>query len=280
MILLTGGSGFLGKRVEKMLAGEKEEVVNLTRQNMYKNLTRMKVVKADLVNLKEIINKLQSFNKIETIIHLAAITDNNAQKEKDYDLNTLMANNIVKIGKLKKTKRIIFISSNAVNYSDRKYALTKMKAEEVIIQSGINYTVIRPTLIVGKESKDIRKMVNIFRRLPLIPLPAADLGKSNPIFVEDVVLFIRKCMNLPKVCQNKIYSIGGLEKQSSRELVTLILESYGLKKKIVSLPLWLISIINPSMAKMISDDISVGIEKYRSEMNWMPKKITPDLINS
>lgn len=206
---------------------------------------------------------------------MASITDNNAHSDKDFNKNQLMAKNLIKIGKKKGVKKIIFVSSNATRYSNRKYATTKMLTEEIIRKSKISHTIVRPTLIVGKGSLDVKKIKSMTDRLPFVPIPGAKMGVSNPVYVGDVINFIDKCLDGPSKSKNKTYSIGGPKKITTYELVSMITG-----KTVMSLPKWITILMNREMAKMLTTDISVDTKKAQSDMKWTPREVTTKLIFS
>lgn len=273
MILVTGGNGFVGTRLSKRWE-KRADVVYVVRTKTSIQHERKEVV-ADLTRTKELEDSLHEHRKIDTIVHLASITDNNARSDKDFNKNQLMARNLIKIGEKKGVKKIIFISSNATRYSGRKYATTKMLTEEIIKEGKIPYTIVRPTLIVGKGSLDVEKIKSIADKLPFVPIPGANAGVSNPIHVEDVINFIDKCLDEPDKSKNKTYSIGGPEKITTQELVSMIA-----RKTVISLPKWITILMNKEMAKMLTTNISVDIKEAQNEMKWTPRKVTTKLIFS
>ena len=255
-ILVTGATGFVGSHLMKEL--NRDDVSILSR----KQVSGRKVYVGDLFN-KRILSEA---TKADIIVHLAGISKGSVLK-----INYEGTKNLVDACINNKIKRFIFISSfDAV--LNTKYGKSKLKAEEYIKNSGLDYIIIRPTFIYGKNNKEIYKLIK-YIKMGVVPIPGNGNFKLQPVFVDDVIKLIVKSINAKN--KNKIYFIGGSQKLTFNELVGLI--SKALKKNPIkiNIPKFLIKLINEGL---IYDKVcdNSNIEK---EFNIYPRRFDQEIKN-
>ena len=173
-----------------------------------RNENGTKTVEASGIDLTkwEEVEKLAEM-EFEEIVHIAGVTSKNKENYPEgFEENVIMMENMIRLAKVKKLKRIIFISSNSVNYRTDEYANSKRQAEELLIKSGLDYVILRPTLILGSASASTDKMKKWLNRLPFIPLPKRGEVCFSPINPTDLAKLIVKVIG----SKNRgIYTVGG-----------------------------------------------------------------------
>jgi nucleoside-diphosphate-sugar epimerase len=172
-ILVTGGGGFLGTAICKLLLKKEYEVVNFSR-NVYPHLTSLgvKTLKGDLSNPDSL---REAMRDIDAIFHVAAIAGVWGKYDTYYQTNTIGSQNIVTIAKQLGIKFLIYTSTPSVvfgkediNNGDESlsypekylthYAYTKHLAEKFILNScddNFFAVAIRPHLIWGPNDPHI-----------------------------------------------------------------------------------------------------------------------------
>ena len=139
-------------------------------------------------------------------------------------------------------QRIVHISiTNAASDSPLAYFKGKALAEEAVSGSGLNYTIIRPTLIFGAEDILINNIAWFLRRFPAFPVPGSGAYPVQPVHVEDVS---EAAVDAAGECENEIQDCVGPEVYSYEQLIRLIAESVGSKAKILH--------IQPGLALLLS----------------------------
>ena len=139
-------------------------------------------------------------------------------------------------------QRIVHISiTNAASDSPLAYFKGKALAEEAVSGSGLNYTIIRPTLIFGAEDILINNIAWFLRRFPAFPVPGSGAYPVQPVHVEDVS---EAAVDAAGECENEIQDCVGPEVYSYEQLIRLIAESVGSKAKILH--------IRPGLALLLS----------------------------
>ncbi|GGF08211.1 NAD-dependent epimerase/dehydratase family protein [Flavobacterium limi] len=162
-ILVTGGSGFIGTNLIEALVLDGYVVLNIDVKEPPQKKFSKYWEKVDINSFDALKNAIDVFNP-NYIIHLAARTDLNGLELKDYDLNILGVENILKIAnKLNSLKKIIITSSMLVchggyypkNQFDFKpttiYGESKVITEKIVWENkpSCDWAIIRPTSIWG-----------------------------------------------------------------------------------------------------------------------------------
>ena len=116
-------------------------------------------------------------------------------------------------------------------------------AEEQIRSSGIQYTIIRSSIVFGPEDGFSTGLALILHSAPFfLPLPSNGKTLLQPIWIEDLVACLIWSMDMPDM-ENKTIEIGGSEYLSIEQIITTIMEVTNKKRKLVFLP-------NPYMRAM------------------------------
>jgi len=234
MIAITGANGFIGKEVVKLLS-KKDKLRCLVLKG--EDTAELKgygveIVYGDILDKNTLISLVKGS---KCVVHLAAIVTS-TDAEKIYQINLDGTRNIVEACKKNKVKRILFTSSiAAVAENLGPYGKSKIEAEKVIQESGLEYTILRPTLVYGKNGPEFNELVSTIKKLPVIPLIGGAKGKKNPVYVSDLAELIVRIIYSEKSI-NKVYEIGGLERLSFAELISLISQDLGVKRFRVHVP--------------------------------------------
>lgn len=187
-ILITGGSGFIGRRLALNLISHGHEVYLLVRAKSIKSAiqlfanTPVKFIEGDIEE-SEVINpeQLNEIQKIDSFIHLAAVYDLKVSPEESYKANVLGTQNILRlIKKMKGLKFFHYFSTYAVNptlkgliledeLSDEKnqfndfYSKAKNLAEHIVRSesfSGVKVIIHRPGIIIGDSNSGLMDKID------------------------------------------------------------------------------------------------------------------------
>jgi nucleoside-diphosphate-sugar epimerase len=136
-------------------------------------------------------------------------------------VNVVGTKNIVEACRKNNAKLIHVSTVNAIAGIKNAYGRTKELAEEIVVESEIDYVILRCTLIYGKGSPDMEKIIKSVS-MPIVPMIGSGKNKLQPVYVEDVVDAILKSAkthgskasgvaeNRRFSCKNgKIYNIAG-----------------------------------------------------------------------
>ena len=203
-ITITGANGFVAKNLRKFLSKNHIKVIAIARKTFQKHHTETVVYSKTLLE-KGLQNKLRN---CDALVHLIGIGKQSFKY--NFEDNIELTKNMIKTCKKSGIKKIIYISGLGVTKnSTSDYFISKYKAEQEIINSGLNYTIFRPSYIVGKKdylSKFILKQI----KKGIVIIPGSGKYRLQPIFVEDVAKIIVESI-YEKKFSNKILDLVGPE---------------------------------------------------------------------
>ncbi len=203
-ITITGANGFVAKNLRNFLSKNHIKVIAIARKTFQKHHTETVVYSKTLLG-KGLQNKLRN---CDALVHLIGIGKQSSKY--NFEDNVDLTKNMIKTCKKSGIKKIVYISGLGVTKNSRSdYFISKYKAEQEIINSGLDYTIFRPSYIVGKKdylSKFILKQI----KKGIVIIPGSGKYHLQPIFVEDVAKIIVESISEKKF-SNKILDLVGPE---------------------------------------------------------------------
>ena len=121
-----------------------------------------------------------------------------------------------------------------------RYHQTKWKAEELVRASGLEYVILRPSLIVGwqtgrRDSKLVRRYSEMIRTRGVVPLINGGINRIQPVFVGDLVAALEACLSSESALESTV-EIGGADVVTMREFVEGLMTVLAVRKPIIGLP--------------------------------------------
>lgn len=143
---------------------------------------------------------------VQTVIHLAAAK---SDEQDSYETNVLGAENLIKACKKNQVSQIINISTQSAKIENKgTYADTKHKADQLFMQSGLNVTTLRPSVVYGDQTSGVFGSLVKFSKLPVIPVFGLKKWYCRPIHVDDLVKSFDIAIHHQKT-HHKVYDVGG-----------------------------------------------------------------------
>lgn len=254
IIAVTGATGFVGSNFRKFLAEKSISVISLTRKKSRPFKTEKNMQFADL-------NKISNL-KCDALVHLIGI---GAQtKESDYEtVNVLQTQKAIQLCKRSHIKKIIYISGLGVsNSTTLAYFISKLKAENLIVNSGLDYTIFRASYIVGSNdplTQNLKKQI----KTGTIVIPGSGSYRLQPILIDDVCKIILAATTNKKL-SNKIVDLVGPKTVSFESYVRKFNKSKAKIKKIPLEQAYHTALNNPKKTLYGVDDLSIMIGDYVS----------------
>ena len=203
-ITITGANGFVAKNLRNFLSKNHIKVIAIARKTFQKHHTETVVYSKTLLE-KGLQNKLRN---CDALVHLIGIGKQSSKY--NFEDNIDLTKNMIKTCKKSGIKKIVYISGLGITKNSRSdYFISKYKAEQEIIKSGLDYTIFRPSYIVGKKdylSKFVLKQI----KKGIVIIPGSGKYHLQPIFVEDVAKIILESISEKKF-SNKILDLVGPE---------------------------------------------------------------------
>ena len=232
MIYIAGGTSFLGKKVVIKLLAEGEKVRCLFRSETAKSKlidlgedfkNQLDLSGGNLCSSDSLVYSLKGTQSAIYIVRLEYV---------DFVRNFLDA--ALKCG----LKRVIFVSSTTTMLpTENKFKTLKLEAEELIKKSGLNYTILRPTMIYGgKEDNNFFKMLSFIKKKGFFVIFGSGKNLIQPVHVDDAADAIFKVLDNP-AAYNKTYVICGRDALQYNEMLQIVRNMLGRNFRIIKLPI-------------------------------------------
>ena len=213
-ILLTGGTGFVGRYVLRELLAQGHEVRALIRRGGVPEgfeSRNVEVVRSDINGALE-----QFMQEMDGVVHLVGIIEEIPRKKVTFEmLHTRATQNVVNAAKAVGVPRFIFVSANgASEQGATRYQTTKWAAEEAVRKSGLeHWCVLRPGLIFGDPGMEREEFCTVLassliKPFPILPVFGDGLYQMQPIAVEEVAQSVVQALTLPNAHAQTIAAVG------------------------------------------------------------------------
>lgn len=237
MVFLTGATGYVGRYVLYGLIKNGERVKALARkredaERFSVRYPKAKFVIGDLSDRGFLVHVLKGE---KLVIHLAAVIHGSEKEMKAANVEGVR--NLVHACKKNRIKKIVFLSSMSVRrpYLD-DYAKTKLEGERIILDSGLDCIILRPTMIFGGEGGSFSGIVRTLNSVPFfIPVFGSGRYTLAPVHAEDVARAVVIAAGKGRI--KGIYEIGG-ERISFNEFVEVVKLKYGIHKVVIHIPIF------------------------------------------
>ena len=216
-IAVTGAFSYSGKYITSRLLAHGEEVITLTNHPNRPDpfAGKVKAFPLNFQNGDELISTLRGVDVLVNTYWIRFDKDNNTQP-KAVENTKLLVNAAVKAG----IKRIVHISiTNPSADSHLPYFWGKAANEKAVIDSGLSYAILRPTVLFGKEDVLINNIAWLLRRLPIFGLPGDGSYKLSPVYVDDLA---KLAVDAVYKKENYIWDAVGPDEFTFKEMVQLI----------------------------------------------------------
>lgn len=240
MILITGATGYIGSHLVKRLVAQGEQPRCLVRNARKAAL----VLPADKVEFAlgsttRPASLTTAVQGVDTIIHAAFLTADRKQStgNRYKDTNVNGTANLIKAAREGGVKRIIEISGLGTKPDKPgSYMQGRYLSEKMLMDSDLEWTIIRPSVIFGKDAPFIKGLADLIRTSPVLPLIGGGKVMFQPIYVEDVVTVIIKVLEAPERTNGKIYTIGGPEYYTFTQVLDELLQAMKTRRTKIYAP--------------------------------------------
>lgn len=235
--LVTGGAGVVGKALCRELQAQGVCVRVLTLPGDTLASSRVppdvEICYGDVTDYASI---RPAFDGVDVVFHLAAILLSTKPGE-FHRVNTHGTYNVISACQDAGVRRLLYVSSISVTYPVlTPYGQSKLEGEEAVKESGLDWTIVRPTLVIGDGGGvEFNMFARYVTRFPVYFLPGGGLALKCPVRSVDLVCGIASA-GLERSAIGKTYALSGPEIMSMAQMAKCILKSRGLKRHMVSLP--------------------------------------------
>jgi nucleoside-diphosphate-sugar epimerase len=217
-VFVTGATGFTGSRVVPLLLKHGYQVRCLHRAGSDCSPLRqpeIEWVEGDLADTQALASSMKG---TEALVNLASLGFGHADS-------------IVSATQRAGIQRAIFISTTAIyTQLNAKSKSARLAAERAIQTSGLEYTILRPTMIYGSpRDRNMWRLIRLLRLSPVVPIFGDGSYLQQPIHVDDVAGAVISCLSTDRTI-GKSYNIAGRHPISYNEVVDTV--ATQLKKRV------------------------------------------------
>jgi nucleoside-diphosphate-sugar epimerase len=247
MILITGASGFLGRRLVYQALEQGRAVRALVRNSSACQdfpapaCTQGSRCVIHQGNITEAATLAAALEGVESVIHAAATTSEAVPDELvSRRTNVEGTRNLIAACRKAGVTRWIQISSLSANPANTSiYGRTKLAADEEVRCSGLRWTILQPGTIYGPGSRGLfAKIVRLTNSLPVVPVVGPGTRLMRPIHVDDAAAAALACLE-HETTVRQTYALGGRDAITFNHFLRGIIQAQGKRKPLVQIPLWI-----------------------------------------
>ena len=241
-VLVTGATGFLGRRVVPELQEHRHRVRCLVHTPGRERVFAPRSVDIHYGNVLDPDTLAASFYDVEAVVHLVSII--RRRKGPTYDqINRQGVANVAAAAAHSGVKHFIQISAlGAAEDRSYPYLFSKWQGEQAVVNSGLPYTIIRPSIMFGAGDEFLNNVAGLVRVSPLVPVVGSGRNRLQPIAVEDMARCIALAVDREDL-KGKTVEVGGPKQVSYNEIVAIVAQALGKRHLRFHVPVWLMYVL-------------------------------------
>jgi NADH dehydrogenase len=237
IILVLGGSGFVGRHVCSRLSLQYHQVTVPTRRLPARHIQMMpgvSVVQADVHDAQQLQALVHGH---DVVINLIAIL--HGTEDEFNQAHVTLPANLARACQAEHVTRLIHISALGADvHGPSMYQRSKARGELALLAAAakapLGLTLLRPSVIFGKDDQFINLFAKLQKVFPVMPLAGAHT-RFQPVWVHDVAQAIVHCVNTPST-EGHLFELCGPDILTLAELVQLAGHWVGKERAVIPLP--------------------------------------------
>ena len=261
-IVVTGGTGFIGREVvERLLETGQDQVVVTSRDPEANDLWggRVELVQAfagDPVSLGK------AFTRAEVVIHALQFPNHPVEspsRGRTYlEVDGKGTSVAVKVARALGVRRFVYLSgAGAGQGRPQAWFRAKDMAEAAIRETGLEHVLLRPSWIYGPRDRSMNRFVFFCRYLPLIPVIGNGRTPVQPIHVTDVARCVVEAARRADA-PGRAFELGGPERLTMDEIIRTVQRVLGKRRPLLHHPVPVMRLLVRPMALLPNPILSPG----------------------
>lgn len=236
MYVVTGGTGFVGRHLCARLSARRPDAIvrvptrRLVTVPALAPLPSVQLVRADVHDIGRMQAVLQG---AQALVHLVAVLHGDAARFER--MHVALPRALVQACRAAGVRRVVHVSALGVSASaPSHYLRSKAAGEAVWRDSGLDVTILRPSVIFGEDDRFTRLFARLLALAPVLPLAGAD-ARFQPVWVGDVAEAIVRCLDRPQTI-GQVIECAGPREMTLREVVQAVGRMSGHTRPVLGLP--------------------------------------------
>jgi uncharacterized protein YbjT (DUF2867 family) len=266
-ILVTGATGYIGKRLIPLMVNSGHQVVCTVRDQLradktYQEEDLIEVVEGDFLKPETLQNIPNDIDVAYYLIHSMSNSSKNFES-----LEARCAINFKTYLETTQVKQVIYLSGITNENNLSKHLKSRKHVEDILQSHAYALTVFKAGIIVGSGSSSFEIIRDLVEKLPFMIAPKWLHTKTQPLSVRDVLAFLHRSAGREDL-YNQSYDVFGPEILTYKQMLLQFAEVRGLKRYILTVPVmtpklssyWLYFVTSTSYKLAISLVDSMGVQ--------------------
>ncbi|HPN71202.1 MAG TPA: NAD-dependent epimerase/dehydratase family protein, partial [Saprospiraceae bacterium] len=230
-ILLTGATGYIGKRLLQNLSESDHEIICVVRDrnrlkldSKYAFPEKIQLIEADMM-----VDDLEKILPLDVDVVYYLVHSMSASSTDFAEMESTMANQFVKYLDCTTAKQCIYLSGIVNDDNLSKHLQSRFKTEQILSSSKVPLTTLRAAIVIGSGSASFEIIRDLVEKLPIMIAPKWINTKCQPIAIRDVISYLLSTAGDPRF-YNKSFDIGGPEILTYKEMMMAYAKHRGLKR--------------------------------------------------
>ena len=239
-IVVLGGTGFLGTRLVARLIKDGHQVTVLSRdREQHKHLLVLPGLTLENCDVYAEAYLSERFRGKDVVINLVGILNERGFGGSGFRrAHTELTRGVLQAARSAGSARLLQVSAlKAAPDAPSYYLRSKGEAEQLIRDSGttLDWTIFQPSVMFGPGDSFLNRFARLLATIPWVLPLAKPNARFQPVFVDDVVEALRRCLHGGS-CSRQTYELGGPHTYSLREIVNMVAKLTGRRRWIMGLP--------------------------------------------
>jgi uncharacterized protein YbjT (DUF2867 family) len=239
MILVTGGTGFVGPKIIHALRAEDRPVRALVRDPSSSAARTLSAWGCELAlgDATDRESLRRAAEGTDAVVHLIALI---AGKPEEFErVMSQGTRDLVAAAKEAGVSRFVLMSALGTTEESKDlvpYYRSKWDMEQSVKTSGIEHVIFRPSFIFGKDGGILPLFIRQVRYSPVTPVAGSGTRRLQPIWVDDVASFFARSLSTEEAA-NKTFDLGGPDRVTWNELYDRIKRTLGKRRATLHVPM-------------------------------------------
>ncbi len=261
MILITGGTGFIGRAMVRHLVEAGYTVRTLLRPSTRTPLLPRGVpVEVAVTSLADVRGLRAALREIDIVIHLAG-SEHAGRNANLFGVDIQGTRNLAEAAKEAGIQRFLYLSHLGADRASA-YPVQKAKgiAEEHVRKSGVPYTIVRSSIVYGPEDHFTIPLANMLRYMPVFPLYGDGGTRIQPLWVEDLVACLLWTLDNPATL-HQTYEVGGSEYFTLRQVLEILMDVSRTRRLLLPL--------SPPLLRALTVTLETFLPRFPASSFWV-----------
>lgn len=238
MIVVAGGSGFLGRHIVRALAGTGAPVRIISRRpDRIPEFGQKETLPGDVRDPRSLGAAIAGRDAVVMAAQFPGHPVEKPRRGRSYDaVDRAGTENLIAAAQSAGVERFVYISGAGVGQGrPEPWFAAKDRAEDLVRSSGMRWMILRSSWAYGEGDRALNRIARIARFSPVVPVLGWNRQKVMPVWAGDVGAAVARAFEIP-AAWGRVFEIGGPDVLTMREVVRTLVGALGLRRLLIPIP--------------------------------------------